>query len=109
MMSNWNLNPKHINQPIQLLGASLIGSVLLVGEFLYASTKCNSQIMAWFFGITAILIFPIILWFIFTLQTKHREKIQSDYFFNETMKRKYQEESKNNQIIKLGEFKKWIK
>jgi len=72
MRQKFNLNPKNINQPIQLLGASLIGAVFLVGEFLYASTKCPYLIMGWFYGITAILIFPLILYFIFVLQTKYR-------------------------------------
>lgn len=109
MKQRFNLDPKNIHQPIQLLGASLVGAVFLVGEFLYASTKCPYQVMAWFFGITAILIFPMILIFIYHLQTKHREKLQSDYYYNETMKRKYLEQSKENQIIKLEEIKKWAR
>lgn len=85
MSSFPRLNTKDINQPIQLLGASLIGSVLLVGEFLYASTKCPSKLMAWFFGITAILIFPAILYFIFILQTKYRIQLQGDKYYNKSM------------------------
>jgi hypothetical protein len=109
MKQRFNLNPKDINQPIQLLGASLIGAVFLVGEFLYASTKCPSQIMAWFFGITAILIFPLILYFIFILQTKYRIELQGDKYFNEAMKRKYQRELMESEKTNLGEIEKWIK
>lgn len=100
-MKNLGMNPKDINQPIQLLGASLIGSVLLVGEFLYASLKCMGTIMSWFFGITAILIFPLILYFIYTLQTKHRDKLQSDPYYHESMRRQYAKESSSDKLTKL--------
>ena len=107
-MSQFRLDPKNINQPIQLLGASLIGAVLLVGEFLYASARCNSQIMSWFFGITAILIFPIILYFIFIMQTKHRHLLQSDYYYFKTQRLWYEEQSNKLQPIKLEDMK-WKK
>jgi len=101
-MKNFYLNPKHINQPIQLLGASLIGSVLLVGEFLYASVNVPSQIMSWFYCVTAILIFPIILYFIFILQTKYRVELQGDQYFNESMKMYHKESNQARKFI-LGE------
>lgn len=108
MKQKFYMNPKDINQPIQLLGASLVGAVFLVGEFLYASTKSPSQIMAWFFGITAILIFPMILFFIFTLQTKYRPEISSDYFYDKHKARTYQNEAKKGGKLNLGEIEKWL-
>jgi hypothetical protein len=108
-MKHWNLDPKNINQPIQLLGASLIGAVFLVGEFLFASTKCPYPIMAGFFGATAILIFPMILLFIYTLQTKHRDKLQTDYYYFQSRKQLYEEQSKKPINISLEEIKKWLK
>ncbi len=103
-MRDFQLNPKHINQPIQLLGASLIGAVLLVGEFLYSATKTNSEIMSWFFAITAISIFPIILIFIFVLQTKYRHLMQSDYYYFNSQKMLYEEQSKNMETIKIEDM-----
>ncbi len=103
MKQRFSLNPKDINQPIQLLGASLIGAVFLVGEFLFASTMSQSQIMAWVFAAAAVLIFPAILYFIFILQTKYRIELQGDYFFNEAMKRTYKEESNKAEKFKFGD------
>lgn len=107
-MKQFQLNPKDINQPIQLLGASLLGAVLLVGEFLYASMNVSSVTMAWLYGITATLIFPMILFFIFILQTDHRDKLLSDPYYFAT-KKLYVEQSRNMQKIPLEKFKTWLK
>ena len=108
-MKDLYLNPRHINQPIQLLGASLIGAVLLVGEFLYASTKSTDPIMVLFYGFTAILIFPLILLFIYRLQTKHRDKLQADPYYFESKKQLYEKQSKTSQKITSEDIKKWLK
>ncbi len=106
-MSYPRLDPQDINQPIQLLGASLVGAVLLVGEFLYASLKVESLFISGMYGITAILIFPIILYFIFVLQTKHRDKLQSDPYY--LYGKFYGEQVKNSKEINLNEIRKWLK
>ncbi len=106
MLPNWNLNPRYINQPIQLLGASLIGSVLLVGEFLFASTQSKNIWMEILFGLTAIAIFPIILYFIFKLQTKYRPQLQSDPYYHETKKWE-QELLKGGELIKYNKQRKF--
>ncbi len=100
MLPNWNLNPRYITQPIQLLGASLIGSVLLVGEFLFASSETPNPILGVLFGLTAIGIFPIILIFIFTLQTKYRSQLQSDPYYHET--RRWEQELLNKKLVEYN-------
>jgi hypothetical protein len=89
---------KEVNQPIQLLGASLLGAVSLTGEFLYATTK--SQTMNLAFSITAILIFPVTLCFILLMLVKYRDLLQADYFYyksrQEVQKEIYEEQAKQN-------------
>lgn len=106
MKQKFPINPKDINQPIQLLGASLIGAVFLVGEFLYASTKCNYKFLSYLYGITAILIFPAILYFIFILQTKYRIELQGDHYFNKSQMAMYEEQSKRLEHLNLEDVKK---
>ena len=94
-MKGVRLNPKDITQPIQLLGASLIGAVFLVGEFLYASLQIIETWIGIAYATTAILIFPIILGFIGVLQIKFRDQMQSDPFWHEGKKMEYEKEMNN--------------
>lgn len=107
-MPHYNLNPRYITQPIQLLGAALIGSVLLVGEFLFASSKTNNIIMSILFGLTAIAIFPTILYFIFKLQTKYRHQLQSDPYYHDYETRTWEQELKSKgTLIKYTKHKRF--
>jgi len=65
--------------------------------------------MSWCFAVTAMLIFPIILIFIFRLQTKYRDELQSDPYYYRSRKDLYDEQLKTRKSVSLKQLEKWLK
>lgn len=94
-MENPKIQPDKITKPIQLLAVWFAGLVILVGLLLSAAKMITEPI--WLIPllvISAILIIPIFLYFVFLLQTKYRPQMQEDTFYS-----KYLDTTTNETII----------
>jgi len=83
MNTNQNINAEKITKPIQLLAVWFTGLVLLESILLTAASIINQP--SWIVPtlvISAILIIPLFLYFIFLLQTKYRPQMQEDTFYS---------------------------
>jgi len=84
MNSTNNIDPSKINKPIQLLGAWLVGLVLVNGSFLGAAISLESPVWARGLLIVASVInVPVFLFSIFLLQTKFRPEMQEDSYYHD--------------------------
>lgn len=84
MDSKNRIDPSKINKPIQLLGAWLVGLILVNGSFLAAAVSLEQPI--WVRGllvIAAVINVPIFLFAIFLLQTKFRPEMQEDSYYHD--------------------------
>lgn len=91
------IEPHKITKPIQLLAVWFVGLILLVGTLLTGAAKITS--IYWlptFLSISAVVIIPIFLVFIFLLQTKFRPQMQADEYYY-----KYLDKEKNTEVIKV--------
>ena len=81
-MNNQRIDPERITKPIQLLGAWLVGLLLVDASFLVAATKMDAD--SWQSGaltIAAIFNVPIFIGALFLLQTKFRPELQEDSYY----------------------------
>ncbi|WP_333850635.1 hypothetical protein [Epilithonimonas sp.] len=100
-MENPKIQPDKITKPIQLLAVWFAGLVLLVGLLLTgAKTITEPKWVVPILVISAILIIPIFLYFVFLLQTKYRPQMQEDTFYS-----KYLDTSTNQTVILNEETK----
>ena len=100
-----NIKPEKVTKPIQLLGAWLLGLILLVIALLTASAKTYE--LKWlnaFYGISAVLIIPLFLRLIFLLQTKYRPEMQADEFYSEMLKNKYTKDIMTEKYYSLKDY-----
>ena len=84
MDSKNRIDPSKINKPIQLLGAWLVGLILVDGSFLATALSLEEPI--WGRGvlvIAAVVNVPIFLFSIFLLQTKFRPEMQEDSYYHD--------------------------
>lgn len=94
-MENPKIQPDKITKPIQLLAVWFAGLVILVGLLLSAAKMITEPIwLVPLLVISAILIIPIFLYFVFLLQTKYRPQMQEDTFYS-----KYLDTTTNETII----------
>ncbi|OOG77887.1 hypothetical protein [Algoriphagus sp. A40] len=94
-MENPKIQPDKITKPIQLLAVWFAGLVLLVGLLLTGAKTINEPIwLVPVLAISAILIIPIFLYFVFLLQTKYRPQMQEDTFYS-----RYLDTSTNKTVI----------
>lgn len=100
-MENPKIQPDKITKPIQLLAVWFAGLVLLVGLLLTGARTITEPIwLVPVLAISAILIIPIFLYFVFLLQTKYRPQMQEDTFYS-----KYLDTSTNKTVILTEESK----
>lgn len=100
-MENPKIQPDKITKPIQLLAVWFAGLVLLVGLLLAGAKTITEPIwLVPVLVISAILIIPIFLYFVFLLQTKYRPQMQEDTYYS-----KYLDTSTNKTIILTEESK----
>lgn len=95
-MDNQRIDPERITKPIQLLGAWLVGLLLVDASFLVAATKMDAN--SWQSGaltIAAIFNVPIFIGALFVLQTKFRPELQEDAYYATYLG------NKTNQLIKI--------
>ncbi len=101
-MENPKIQPDKITKPIQLLAVWFAGLVLLVSLLLAGAKTITSPIwLTPVLAISAILIIPLFLYFVFLLQTKYRPQMQEDTFYS-----KYLDTSTNKTIIVTEDVKK---
>ncbi|MDP2714029.1 hypothetical protein [Rheinheimera sp.] len=84
MDSKNKIDPSKINKPIQLLGAWLVGLIVVNGSFLAAAISLDE--LSWARGlliIAAVVNVPIFLFAIFLLQTKFRPEMQEDSYYHD--------------------------
>jgi|TARA_B110000908_G_scaffold169460_1_gene226667 hypothetical protein len=108
MDSKNRIDPSKINKPIQLLGAWLVGLILVNGSFLGAAVSIETPV--WLRGlliIASVINVPIFLFSIFLLQTKFRPVMQEDSYYHDYLlsktgdpksKLKLPETRKNNPV-----------
>lgn len=81
-MNNQRIDPERITKPIQLLGAWLVGLLLVDASFLVAATKMDAS--SWQSGaltVAAIFNVPIFIGALFVLQTRFRPELQEDAYY----------------------------
>lgn len=94
-MDKPKIQPDKITKPIQLLAVWFAGLVLLVGLLLAgAKTIMEPNWIVPVLAISAILIIPIFLYFVFLLQTKYRPQMQEDTYYS-----KYLDSSTDDTLI----------
>ena len=82
-MNDSSIKPEKITKPIQLLGAWLLGLLLIDACFLRAaSTLPTDSWMPMALVIAAIVNVPLFLLAVFLLQTKYRPELQEDSFYS---------------------------
>jgi hypothetical protein len=82
-MTENNIRSEKITKPIQLLAVWFSGLVILVSLLLAGAKTISTP--AWItplLVISAILIIPLFLYFVFLLQTKYRPQMQEDSFYS---------------------------
>jgi hypothetical protein len=100
-MENPKIQPDKITKPIQLLAVWFAGLVLLVGLLLAGAKTITEPIwLVPVLAISAILIIPIFLYFVFLLQTKYRPQMQEDTFYSKYL------DSSTNKIVQVTEESK---
>lgn len=86
-LSDRQIEPHRIRQPIQLLAAWLVALIAVVTVFLTAAANVKEPPWApALLVISSILFVPFFLGFIFLLQTKFRREIQEDKYYAEQIK-----------------------
>ena len=94
-MDNPKIQPDKITKPIQLLAVWFAGLVLLVGLLLTGAKTIQEPLwLVPLLAISAVLIIPIFLYFVFLLQTKYRPQMQEDTYYA-----KYLDSSTNQPIV----------
>lgn len=94
-MDGTKIQPDKITKPIQLLAVWFAGLVLLVGILLTGAKTITEPIwLVPVLVISAILIIPIFLYFVFILQTKYRPQMQEDTYYS-----KYLDTSTNKTVF----------
>ncbi len=110
-MSTKNIQPEKITKPIQLLGAWLLGLLLMNSAFLTAASQISKP--DWAAGalvIAAMANVPLFLISIFLLQTKFRPEMQEDSYYSKHLERKYNElKTKKNSNEKVEDDEKEAK
>lgn len=84
MDSKNRIDPSKINKPIQLLGAWLVGLILVNGSFLTTAISLDEPI--WGRGllvVASVINVPVFLFAIFLLQTKFRPEMQEDSYYHD--------------------------
>ncbi|MES2809604.1 MAG: hypothetical protein V4619_13320 [Bacteroidota bacterium] len=100
-MENPKIQPEKITKPIQLLAVWFAGLVLLVGLLLAgAKTIQEPKWLVPVLAISAVLIIPVFLYYVFLLQTKYRPQMQEDTFYS-----KYLDSSTNTTVVVTEESK----
>ena len=100
-MENPKIQPDKITKPIQLLAVWFAGLVILVGLLLTGAKTITEPLwLVPVLTISAILIMPIFLYFVFLLQTKYRPQMQEDTFYSKFL------DSSTNETITLSEENK---
>jgi hypothetical protein len=112
-MDQPKIKPEKITKPIQLLAVWFAGLVLLVGLLLTGAKTIT--IPYWIPGlltISAVIIIPLFLYFVFLLQTKFRPQMQEDSFYSTYLDRTtntyVSEVSSDNSIMVIEELQKQI-
>ncbi len=86
-MEKTAIQPTNVTKPIQLLAAWMVGLITVVGMFLHTSVQDGlTDNMRWFLLGASALSVPFFLVSIFLMQTKFRTQMQSDDYYNKSLR-----------------------